>query len=73
LCAAAGTALASTLRAQYFLSEIGLFPGVARAWSNRQGSRPHPFLCVQTPPAMPAPGAGLIADFWISTLPAPPA
>jgi len=26
-----------------------------------------PFLCVQTPPDMPAPGMALIADFWIAT------
>jgi len=27
------------------------------------------FTAVQTPAEMPAPGAALIADFWISTLP----
>jgi hypothetical protein len=27
-----------------------------------------PFICIQTPNAMPAPGAVLIADFWISTV-----
>jgi hypothetical protein len=39
------------------------------AWSSRYGTRPHPFVAVQTPLPMPAPGATLIADFWISTAP----
>ena len=55
------------LRAQYFVSEMAAFPGIAMAWSSRYGARPHPFVAVQTPPSMPAPGAALIADFWIST------
>lgn len=69
LCRAAGTAMEGLLRAQYFVADIGAFPGIAMAWSSRFGSRPHPFVCVQTPPAMPAPGCTLIADFWISTAP----
>jgi enamine deaminase RidA (YjgF/YER057c/UK114 family) len=68
LCRAAGTTLAHTLRAQYFIDDVAAFPGIARAWSNRLAATPHPFLCVQTPPEMPAPGMALIADFWISTL-----
>jgi len=44
------------------------FPGVAMAWSAKMGAQPHPFVCIRTPPAMPAPGLVLIADFWISTL-----
>jgi enamine deaminase RidA (YjgF/YER057c/UK114 family) len=67
LCRAAGTAMANTLRAQYFVSDVGAFPGIATAWSQRFGAQPHPFCCIQTPPVMPAPGAALIADFWIST------
>jgi enamine deaminase RidA (YjgF/YER057c/UK114 family) len=67
LCRAAGTAMANTLRAQYFVSDVGAFPGIAMAWSQRFGAQPHPFCCIQTPPVMPAPGAALIADFWIST------
>jgi len=35
------------------------------AWAQRFGAQPHSFACIQTPPAMPAPGAVLIADFWI--------
>jgi hypothetical protein len=36
------------------------------AWSAKIGTQPHPFVCIQTPPAMPAAGVLLIADFWIS-------
>src|SRR5712691_11183874 len=67
LCRAAGTTMANTLRAQYFVSDVTQFPGVAMAWSARFGATPHPFVCIQTPDAMPAPGLALIADFWIST------
>jgi enamine deaminase RidA (YjgF/YER057c/UK114 family) len=67
LCRAAGTAMANTLRAQYFVPDVSAFPGIAMAWGQRFGAQPHPFCCIQTPPAMPAPGAALIADFWIST------
>src|SRR5207248_1025275 len=69
LCRAAGTVMAKVLRAQYFVADVTTFSGVAMAWSARFGQQPHPFVCVQTPPAMPAPGAALIADFWISTVP----
>ena len=65
LCRAAGTAMANTLRAQYFVPDVSAFPGIAMAWGQRFGAQPHPFCCIQTPPAMPAPGAALIADFWI--------
>jgi enamine deaminase RidA (YjgF/YER057c/UK114 family) len=68
LCRAAGTELGKLLRAQYFVSDIAAFPGISMAWSERSGRQPHPFVCVQTPPQMPAPGAALIADFWISTV-----
>jgi enamine deaminase RidA (YjgF/YER057c/UK114 family) len=67
LCRAAGTSMANTLRAQYFVSDISHFAGIATAWRARRGNQPHPFVCVQTPDDMPAPGMGLIADFWIST------
>ena len=62
------TAMANTLRAQYFVSDVTQFPGIAMAWVARFGAQPHPFICIQTPSAMPAPGAALIADFWISTV-----
>jgi hypothetical protein len=60
--------MAKLLRAQYFVTDVALFPGVAMAWSKRFGRQPHPFVCVQTPMPMPAPGTAVIADFWISTL-----
>ena len=68
LCQAAGTTMDRLLRAQYFMADIGAFPGIAMAWSSRYRDQPHPFVCVQTPQPMPAPGAALIADFWISTI-----
>jgi enamine deaminase RidA (YjgF/YER057c/UK114 family) len=68
LCRAAGTTMGRLLRAQYFVPDIAAFPGIAMAWSSRYGGQPHPFVCVQTPQPMPAPGAALIADFWISTI-----
>jgi enamine deaminase RidA (YjgF/YER057c/UK114 family) len=68
LCQAAGTSLAKVLRAQYFVSDPAAFPGIAMAWASRFGVQPLPFVCIQTPPEMPAPGMALIADFWISTL-----
>jgi enamine deaminase RidA (YjgF/YER057c/UK114 family) len=67
LCRAAGTSMAGLLRAQYFVADIAAFAGIAMAWAARYGRQPHPFLCVQTPAAMPAPGAAVIADLWIST------
>jgi enamine deaminase RidA (YjgF/YER057c/UK114 family) len=67
LCQAAGTAMTGLLRAQYFVDDIAAFSGVAMAWASRYGSRPHPFVCVQTPTPMPAPRCAVIADFWIST------
>ncbi|HEU0155074.1 MAG TPA: Rid family hydrolase [Stellaceae bacterium] len=67
LCRAAGTSMANLLRAQYFVADIDIFPGVTMAWSARFGTRPHPFSCVATPPAMAAAGMALIADLWIAT------
>ena len=68
LCRAAGTSMANVLRAQYFVSDATAFPGIAMAWSAKCGAQPHPFVCIQTPPSMPASGVQLIADFWISAL-----
>jgi enamine deaminase RidA (YjgF/YER057c/UK114 family) len=67
LCRAAGTAIGRLLRAQYFVADMTAFAGIAVAWSARYPGQPHPFVCVQTPQPMPAPGAALIANFWIST------
>lgn len=65
ICKAAGTTLANIVRAQYFMADARNFPGVALAWTSRQGKQPHPFVCVQVPAPLPAPDAALIADFWI--------
>lgn len=68
LCRTVGTSMRNVLRAQYFVSDLTAFPGIAMAWSAKIGAQPHPFVCIQTPSVMPAPGASLIADFWISVL-----
>jgi enamine deaminase RidA (YjgF/YER057c/UK114 family) len=65
ICNAAGVPLSNIVRAQYFLSDMSDFAGVQLAWTKRQGNVPHPFVCVQVPGALPAPGAVLTADFWI--------
>ena len=65
LCRAAGTELGNVLRAQYVVADTAAFAGIAMAWGERFGRQPHPFVCVETPPQMLAPGAALIADFWI--------
>jgi hypothetical protein len=53
------------VRAQWFMADARDFPGVQLAWAKRQDSQPHPFVCVQVPGGLPAPGAVLTADFWI--------
>jgi enamine deaminase RidA (YjgF/YER057c/UK114 family) len=65
ICHAAGTSLSNVVRAQYFMSDARQFPGVELAWMSRQGRQPHPFVCVQVPGGLAAPGAVLTADFWI--------
>ena len=65
LCQAAGTSMDNILRAQYFVSGMTEFPGVTAAWRALRDDQPHPFVCVQTPGPMPAPGATMIADFWV--------
>jgi enamine deaminase RidA (YjgF/YER057c/UK114 family) len=65
LCAAVGTSAANIVRAQYFMADIRDFAGVAAAWTGRYGAQPHPFVCVEVPAPLPAPGAALIGDFWI--------
>ena len=67
LCRAAGTTMVNTLRAQYFVADVTQFAGITMAWAARFGAQPHPFVCIQTPAAMPALGMALISDFWIST------
>jgi enamine deaminase RidA (YjgF/YER057c/UK114 family) len=65
ICRAAGTTPANIVRAQWFMADATQFPGVELAWMGRQGKQPHPFVCVQVPAPLPAPGAALTADFWI--------
>src|SRR6266513_5562311 len=65
LCRAAGTSMANVVRAQYFVPDVTAFAGITMAWAAKFGAQPHPFVCGQTPPAMPAPVTALFADFWI--------
>jgi enamine deaminase RidA (YjgF/YER057c/UK114 family) len=59
----AGTSMRNVVRIDYWVSDIGEFPGIALAWAARYGKAAHPFACVVTP-KMPAPGATVMADFW---------
>jgi enamine deaminase RidA (YjgF/YER057c/UK114 family) len=65
ICKVAGAPLSNIVRAQYFMADVRDFAGVQLAWANRLGNQPHPFVCVQVPGGLPAPGASLTADFWI--------
>jgi enamine deaminase RidA (YjgF/YER057c/UK114 family) len=65
LCAAAGTNMANLVRAQYFTAEVREFAGISDAFRSRYADAPHPFVCVGVPSPLPAPGAAVIADFWI--------
>ena len=62
---AAGTTAANIVRAQWFMADVAHFAGVQLAWARQFGTAPHPFVCVQPPGPLPAPGAALTADFWI--------
>jgi enamine deaminase RidA (YjgF/YER057c/UK114 family) len=62
---AAGVSAANIVRAQWFMADATQFAGVQLAWMSRFGNAPHPFVCVQPPAPLPAPGAALTADFWI--------
>jgi enamine deaminase RidA (YjgF/YER057c/UK114 family) len=65
IASAAGTTAANIVRAQWFMADVAQFAGVQLAWTSRFGNAPHPFVCVQPPGPLPAPGAALIADFWL--------
>jgi enamine deaminase RidA (YjgF/YER057c/UK114 family) len=65
ICKAVGVSIANVVRAQYFLTDIRDFAGLSAAWSDRYGTAPHPFACVQVPAPMPATAASALADFWI--------
>jgi len=64
-CEAVGVAMSNVVRAQYFLTDIRDFAGVAAAWSDRYGRAPHPFAAVQVPGPLPTSAATIIGDFWI--------
>jgi enamine deaminase RidA (YjgF/YER057c/UK114 family) len=49
LCRAAGTSMANVLRAQYFVSEVTAFPGIAMAWASRFAGQPHPLSVSRRP------------------------
>jgi enamine deaminase RidA (YjgF/YER057c/UK114 family) len=46
LCQAAGTTMAKLLRAQYFVPDIAVFPGIFRVWDQpiNSGSQPDPVI-----------------------------
>jgi enamine deaminase RidA (YjgF/YER057c/UK114 family) len=65
VCGAVGVSMRNALRAQYFMTDVRDFAGVAAAWADRFGKQPHPLAVVQVPGPLPASGACLISDFWI--------
>lgn len=65
VCRAVGVTAANVVRAQYFLTDMRDFAGVAAAWQDRYGRAPHPFACVEVPGPMPAADAVAIGDFWV--------
>jgi 2-iminobutanoate/2-iminopropanoate deaminase len=64
-CKAVGVTMRNVVRAQYFMTDMREFAGVAAAWSDRYGKTPHPFASVQVPAPLPPSGAVVTADFWI--------
>jgi len=65
VCKAVGVGVGNVVRAQYFLTDIRDFAGIAAVWADRYGRQPHPFAAVQVPGPMPATAASVIGDFWI--------
>jgi len=65
VCDAVGVSMGNVVRAQYFLTDIRDFAGVAAAWSHRYGREPHPFAAVQVPGPLPTSAASIVSDFWI--------
>jgi enamine deaminase RidA (YjgF/YER057c/UK114 family) len=64
-CKAVGVGIGNVVRAQYFLTDIRDFAGIAAVWADRYGRQPHPFAAIQVPGPMPATAAFVIGDFWI--------
>jgi enamine deaminase RidA (YjgF/YER057c/UK114 family) len=65
VCKAVGVSIGNVVRAQYFLTDIRDFAGIAGAWRGRYSGQPHPFAAVQVPGPLPPSGATVVADFWI--------
>jgi enamine deaminase RidA (YjgF/YER057c/UK114 family) len=65
LCEAAGTALANTVRALLFLTDIGDFYSVYKVLERRLGGRPLPFSVVEVPGPLPVPGATVMMETWV--------
>ena len=65
LCAAAGTSLANVVRVLLFLTDIGEFYPVYKAWERRLGGRPLPFSAVEVPGPLPVPGATVMMEAWV--------
>jgi enamine deaminase RidA (YjgF/YER057c/UK114 family) len=65
VCKAVGVSMRNVVRAQYFMTDMREFAGVAAAWSDRYGKEPHPFSSVQVPGPLPPSGAVVTGDFWI--------
>ena len=65
LCEAAGTSLANVVRVLLFLTDIGEFYPVYKAWERRLGGRPLPFSAVEVPGPLPVPGATMMMEAWV--------
>ena len=65
LCAAAGTSLANVVRVLFFLTDIGAFYPVYKAWERRVGGRPLPFSAIEVPAPLPVPGATVMMEAWV--------
>jgi enamine deaminase RidA (YjgF/YER057c/UK114 family) len=65
VCKAVGVSMGNVVRAQYFLTDLRDFGGIAAAWVDRYGRQPHPFAALQVPGPLPPTGATVVADFWI--------
>jgi enamine deaminase RidA (YjgF/YER057c/UK114 family) len=65
VCKAVGVGVGNIVRAQYFLTDMRDFAGIAAAWTDRFGRQPHPFAAVQVPAPLPASAARVVGDFWI--------
>jgi enamine deaminase RidA (YjgF/YER057c/UK114 family) len=63
--AAGGTSLANVVRVLLFLTDIGEFYPVYKAWERRLGGHPLPFTAVEVPGPLPVPGATVMMEAWV--------